>query len=592
MAEELIRTRFFNDANLVSYWRLEGNSNDSKGTNNGTDTNITYGTGYGKFGQGAYNSGGGVNKLITIPSSTSLISPTTGLTISFWMNHITGLIEQTVPISMRILPDPTPPWNIYLFELYPTTISFGLRTANGYAVALSNTTISINIWHHVVGTYDGISIKLFLNGILIASSAQTGNITYSSNRELRLLDNFQQWGQYYTGYLDDIALFSRALSASEVSDLYQGTKSKYVQGKPASAGTLVKNNDSSLGTDLVAWKKFQTMLMKSVNGGTIFSKEVVSTYSLVNTLGYFGGVLAPNGDIHFIQHTSAVGQKISSTGVVSTYSLVYTNSGGGYVGGVLAPNGDIHFVPLVASVGQKVNINGVVSTYSLVYTNSGGAYLGGVLAANGDIHFVPLLAPVGQKISASGVVSTYSLVYTVNASYAAGILDPSGYTHFVPRNSTVGQKISATGVVSTYSLVYTVANAYVGGVLAPNGDIHFVPFNATKGQKVSSTGVVSTYSLVYTSSDAFAGGVLAPNGDIHFVPYNAVRGQKISVSGVVSTYSLTYTTGNAAFVGGTLSSNGDIHFIPRSAIAGQKISTFPAIPFSQTVCRSPFFNKF
>jgi hypothetical protein len=40
------------------------------------------------------------------------------------------------------------------------------------------------------------------------------------------------------------------------------------------------------------------------------------------------------------------GQKISAAGVVSTYSLVYTDAtGNAYSGGVLAPNGDIHFIP-------------------------------------------------------------------------------------------------------------------------------------------------------------------------------------------------------------------------------------------------------
>jgi len=84
--------------------------------------------------------------------------------------------------------------------------------------------------------------------------------------------------------------------------------------------------------------------------------------------------------------------------VISTYSLVYTTANA-YTGGVLAPNGDIHFVPYSASVGQKISSEGTVSTYSLVYTNAAGAYVGGVLAPNGDIHFVPLAASVGQKIS-------------------------------------------------------------------------------------------------------------------------------------------------------------------------------------------------
>jgi hypothetical protein len=49
-----------------------------------------------------------------------------------------------------------------------------------------------------------------------------------------------------------------------------------------------------------------------------------------------------------------VGQKVSAAGVVSTYSLVYTASANALsVGGVLAPNGDIHFAPNGAPVGQK-----------------------------------------------------------------------------------------------------------------------------------------------------------------------------------------------------------------------------------------------
>ena len=39
--------------NLISYWKLDGNSNDAAGSNNGTDTDITYSSGNGKIGQGA-----------------------------------------------------------------------------------------------------------------------------------------------------------------------------------------------------------------------------------------------------------------------------------------------------------------------------------------------------------------------------------------------------------------------------------------------------------------------------------------------------------------------------------------------------------
>jgi hypothetical protein len=91
----------------------------------------------------------------------------------------------------------------------------------------------------------------------------------------------------------------------------------------------------------------------------------------------------------------------------------------------------------------------VLSTYSLIYTNSSGGYTGGVLAPNGDIHFVTGVAPVGQKISSSGVVSTYNLIYTITsaAGFYGGILTPNGEIHFITSGGAVGQKISTTSAL-------------------------------------------------------------------------------------------------------------------------------------------------
>jgi hypothetical protein len=221
-------------------------------------------------------------------------------------------------------------------------------------------------------------------------------------------------------------------------------------------GTVPSSDNSSIDTGLIAWNKLKTILDESTTGSAVFTNSVVSTYSLVYTTSsaYIGGVLSPNGDIHFIPHSGRVGQIIGGSGVVSTYSLVYSTVTAAYAGGVLAPNGDINFIPFSAAVGQKLNSSGVVSTYSLVYTTSA-AYVGGVLGTNGDAHFIPCSANRGQKISSAGVVSTYSLVYTTSNAYYGGVLAPNGDINFIPFNATVGQKISSAGVVSTYSIVYT-----------------------------------------------------------------------------------------------------------------------------------------
>lgn len=214
-----------------------------------------------------------------------------------------------------------------------------------------------------------------------------------------------------------------------------------------------------------------------------------------------GAVMAPNGKVHFIPYNSTVGislidNQLAATTMAgaytaSTYSLGYTTANA-YFGGVLAPNGDIHFVPYNAVVGQKISTAESVSTYSLAYTTAN-AYAGGVISPLGDIYLVPASAVVGQKISSTGVVSTYSLAYTTADAYWGGVLAPNGDIFFVPYNATVGQKLTFTGTsytVSTYALAYTTAAAYAGGNLMPNGDIHFVPFKALVGQKIATNSAV------------------------------------------------------------------------------------------------------
>lgn len=108
----------------------------------------------------------------------------------------------------------------------------------------------------------------------------------------------------------------------------------------ATPGGVPSGDNSSVGTDLSGWQAFSTALNNGVVGGQTFNNNgtngVVSTYSLVYTASnaYWGGVLAPNGDIHFVPWGAVRGQKVSASGVVSTYSLVYT-VGSAYWGGVI-----------------------------------------------------------------------------------------------------------------------------------------------------------------------------------------------------------------------------------------------------------------
>lgn len=88
-----------------------------------------------------------------------------------------------------------------------------LRTDNG-------TTLSVSQWYHGVLVIDsGTSTKFYVNGSL-SSSQSSSTITYN---DAALQIGHDGVGSYFDGYIDDVAIYNRTLSSSEVGDLYGGT---------------------------------------------------------------------------------------------------------------------------------------------------------------------------------------------------------------------------------------------------------------------------------------------------------------------------------------------------------------------------------
>jgi hypothetical protein len=79
--------------------------------------------------------------------------------------------------------------------------------------------ISDNVWYHVVGVNQDRDMRLYVNGVFYDNAAFTRSTTTSDTGEGTI-------GRYYSavnafdGIIDDVAIFDKALSASEVEDLY------------------------------------------------------------------------------------------------------------------------------------------------------------------------------------------------------------------------------------------------------------------------------------------------------------------------------------------------------------------------------------
>ncbi len=83
----------------------------------------------------------------------------------------------------------------------------------------SNASASLNTWYHVVGTYDGSYIKIYVNGSLDNSFATSTTMHMATNSVI--IGGYFSPGNLVDGTIDDVRIYNRSLSATEVKQLYK-----------------------------------------------------------------------------------------------------------------------------------------------------------------------------------------------------------------------------------------------------------------------------------------------------------------------------------------------------------------------------------
>ncbi len=211
---------------LVGYWKMDevswngtaGEVIDASGTgNNGVAAGATHKptTGAGKFGNGG--SFDGIDDSIAVADSDSL-EGMNALTISLWINpvsltNIRGFVEKWAGGSA----------NSYLLKYdsgYPGVVFYTYTTTGQAGGNFSGTSLNTNTWTHIVATYDGSIMKVYINGVpSLTTYNNTGNIKTNVSGGLNL---GQDWNNnnFFNGSIDEARIYNRALSPKEVRDLY------------------------------------------------------------------------------------------------------------------------------------------------------------------------------------------------------------------------------------------------------------------------------------------------------------------------------------------------------------------------------------
>src|SRR5207344_402279 len=108
-----------------------------------------------------------------------------------------------------------------VYALYSSTDNGRPDTENfigGSAkVLLGPSALPTGTWSYLTATYDGSTVRLYVNGTQVSSLAATGPITTSTGA-LRIGGNVVWGGEWFNGWIDEIRIYNRALNASEITN--------------------------------------------------------------------------------------------------------------------------------------------------------------------------------------------------------------------------------------------------------------------------------------------------------------------------------------------------------------------------------------
>src|ERR1035437_5420494 len=214
---------------IVAWWPAEGNANDIVGTNNGI---LQAGASYavGKVGRAFFLNN--ANAYVRVPASASLknIATANGLTIEGWIDvtNVAGLhpiaefSDGVGNYGVQLWVGSNPSDNGLLYAALVDT------NGNYHQLYSPQYTIITNTFQHIALTCDKASGAgtLYVNGVIVAQSTwasfspQTDYDLWLGHRSQSCGGGCWTYGTYLGGLLDELSLYNRALSQTEIQSIY------------------------------------------------------------------------------------------------------------------------------------------------------------------------------------------------------------------------------------------------------------------------------------------------------------------------------------------------------------------------------------
>jgi hypothetical protein len=432
--------------NMVSWWRGENNPLDLVGTNHGSLVN---GASFaaGRVGQ-AFRFISASNSGLIVPSSPSL-NPTEAITLEAWVNP--SSYPNTAPTVFR---KANSTFGVQYLLGIGDGNSAGIAHFNLDGISVTAGAVPLNAWTHLAGTYDRQALRLFVNGVQVASSPTNFPIATSSmNLGIGKMDGATD--RNFDGMIDEPMLYDRALSAAEIQASFVAGSSGHCFTAPVAPLVIVP-----LVTNIIAQQGLQLI----VSGGLAPYSFAVATNNSGGSVGLFSGfyVAGPIGNVaDAVRVTDNRGSN-----AIATISVLADPTP--------RPNLAVHQInaPPSAQPGVPISVTWVVT--NLGTATASGPWIEEIYASTdlqpGNDLF--LLRMTNAATLSAGASVTRTQAVNIPTGGDAGLLrliivaDASGIVHEADESNNIG--ISANGMNVPLTLTLTAGGSSVveGGAMS------------------------------------------------------------------------------------------------------------------------------
>jgi len=233
-------------ANYAAVWHFGptnaiSTADSTANANNGINHNVVSSAGL-IGGSGTFDGSG--NTYFDIPSSNSY-KPASTLTLEAWVNmagptHFPNIFS----LDLRADGSYNYPWQTYALGMFQNSLEPALTSLvdGDFMWTYGTANIEAGQWTHIVGTYDGQNLTVYANGVVTATSPQTGAISYGTSKDLAIgVNSVYNIQNALAGLVDEARISTVARSQDWIVTEYnnQSSPAVFFTVFPESTGGVV-----------------------------------------------------------------------------------------------------------------------------------------------------------------------------------------------------------------------------------------------------------------------------------------------------------------------------------------------------------------